>query len=226
MNYLYKLISISCVCLFATTSGLHAQYEPKNIDEQEILTTFANYKYGYEQFKAESIVKNLSAASQRFFDSVLYHIHYSDSATIASLPVSAMILVLDGRIKAREKLAQAQNTADLINIFLNYGIMREEMERQIVNILIKDSTALCAALMPSSTMAKDYNFVKENDYWKVDLNTEFSESDRSFKALLNNEELMKKYKLTPSTLYKQIFDKLGIPSGHSPAWEPVLSNGK
>jgi hypothetical protein len=221
MNKHFLPIFICCIWLSGLSLESYAQYEPQSVDEQEIITTFANYKSGFEQFNANYILKNISASSVRFFDTVLYLAQQADSASLASLPVSQMVMVLEIRNKVYAKLAKVSSTNELIDVMLNHGIIREDMEWQIADIEIKDTIAYCSALLPSSPKPKDIIFVKDSDFWKIDLYSQYNESDRSFNNLLNNEELMKQYNLSRASLYQQIYQKLGIPAGSSVIWQPV-----
>jgi hypothetical protein len=201
----------------------NAQIEPVNPDEAEILSTFANFKIGLKAKLPELLSKNISRESVVFFQNIYQHALYSDSLQIMQLPVTEMIFVIQSRVRAYERLKKTDNLEAYYQLLMDIGVLVEEDGLEIILIEKNGDTAICSLAINDVPSKKEYRFVKEDGYWKVDLKTPFNIANERFRALLNDEQKMKLMNLDFAGLIQQILDKNGVPRGQSAMWQPPKS---
>ena len=216
-----SILSILFVLLVHTSQDAFAQMEPRNQDEAEILSTFANFKIGIEAKKPELLLKNLNASTLQFFEKLYENALYADSLTIMRLPITELIFLIQIRNNAYDRLSKTNHLNDFYTLMMDIGLLKEDKDLEIIIIEIDSNVAICNLARQSVPVKTRYFFNKENDFWKIDLNTPFEIANERFAELLKDDEKMKSFNVDYNQLYQQILDKNSVPYGASKMWKPI-----
>jgi hypothetical protein len=217
-----KLLYFTLLLLFFSIPFCsYAQMEPANQDEAEILSTFANFKIGIEAKKPELLLKNLDTNTLQFFEQLYDMALYADSVTIMNAPITELIFLIQIRNNGYDRLSKTNNLNDFYSLMMDIGLLKEDKDLEIIIIDIDSNVAVCNLARQSVPVKTKYFLNKENDFWKIDLNTPFEIANERFAELLKDDEKMKSFNVDYKQLYQQILDKNSVPYGSSKMWQPV-----
>jgi hypothetical protein len=221
-----SIFSILVVFMLQTFHYAFAQMEPTNQDEAEIITTFANFKIGIEAKKPELVIKNLDKQTRQFFEKLYDKALHDDSLSIMKSPITELIFLIQIRNSAYDRLSKTNNLNDFYSLMMDIGLLKEDRALEIIIIEIDSNVAVCNLARESVPVKTKYFFKKEDDFWKIDLNTPFEIANERFNELLRDEEKMKSFNVDYMQLYQQILDKNAVPYGASRMWKPVRTKTK
>jgi hypothetical protein len=172
-------ISILVTVIILVGFGVECNNPEK--DKNEVRKTFDNYKNAIIYDKYDEAANCLDSRTLAYYDTLLWHIQYSDSAIVASLPVMDQLLVLMVRDVAATKEIIAFNGKSLFayciknklidkNDVTNAHIDKVEIDGKFAKgRLITESMKDEKEDSPKLSNAVWLNFYKEANQWKIDM---------------------------------------------------------
>jgi hypothetical protein len=162
----------------------------QNSEENLIREIFDNYKSAIINGNGEEAVKYMDSRTIKYYSDILEHVKTSDSAAVENLNVLDKITVLSIRHRApREDILNFDGKALVIFAFNSGMIGKNSVEKYSISSVAIDSSFAKAHFMANGNPTPFYfHFHKEEGKWKIDLNSLYPISEKTFKRIAEDSK--------------------------------------
>ncbi len=165
-----------------------AKFAVAQNDEKLIVKTFEHYKSAIMNGRGEEAVKFVDSRTIRYYSYIVEMVKHADSLKVCSLQLIDRIMVFSIRHRATKNEILSFNGKSLLAYSIKEGmIIKNSVSNvNIGEITISGDMAKGRFLINGKEAPLYFSFYKEEGAWKLNLISQFSNSDASLKKLIRS----------------------------------------